>query len=79
VTGLPTGALAARPKAFDPVACSTAPSGGIGVLPVLGETALVTTPTRSLFGVTVGNCWKTTSAALSATGVVAPYARVKSA
>src|SRR5580765_3959520 len=76
---LPTGAAATRPKAFEPVAWSTAPPGGIGVFPVLEDAALVTAPLRSAFGVTVGNCPNTTSAALSAAGVVAPYARVKSA
>src|SRR5580765_6602741 len=50
---LPTGAAAARPNAFEPVAWSTAPPAGIGVLPVVEAATPVTTPARSVFGVTV--------------------------
>src|ERR1044071_10494616 len=79
VTDEPSGASATSLDAPEPRACRTAPSSGIGVLPELGYRAFATTPTRSVFGVTLGNGCSTTSAALVVDGVVAPYACVKSA
>ena len=70
----PTGASAWRRSAAAPVATSTAPPGGIGLVPAV-ETAM-TGAVNSTFGAAVGSGESVTCRVPAFTGVAGPHAGV---